>query len=310
MDDPIDSYGCVKAPHAGSAASLRARVAGWRARAEVRGAWLALTLDSRDALDSLEAALSSGLGFRIHHAEGRDVTLGAWFGDAARGYPLPAGPTHTVGVGALVVDAERERVLVVRERTGPAAAEQRWKMVTGLVDRAEDVAAAAAREVLEEASVRTAFVEVVGLREGHQHQPFGASNLFFVCVLEALSREISVDGSELAEAKWIAFEEYERLPSYAPGTVYHELARLALEAARELARARGVAGAAEKRARLSHRALPLGPKFPDAKQTVWSVSLVELSGSRVAGSADVSAPATADVARDGASLAGGEQGKL
>ena len=62
--------------------------------------------------------------------------------------PLPPNATHQVGVGAVVVDAGRGRVLVVQEAVGPAVGH--WKIPTGLLHAREDVADAARREVLEE----------------------------------------------------------------------------------------------------------------------------------------------------------------
>lgn len=64
---------------------------------------------------------------------------------------LPVGPTHQVGVGALVLNpADPSKMLVVQEITGPAAAYQLWKMPTGLLDPGEDIPDAVIRELKEE----------------------------------------------------------------------------------------------------------------------------------------------------------------
>lgn len=68
---------------------------------------------------------------------------------AARPPTLPPNASHQVGVGALVLN-QRGEMLVVKEKTGPAAQYDIWKVPTGLVHTGEDIAEAAAREVLEE----------------------------------------------------------------------------------------------------------------------------------------------------------------
>jgi 8-oxo-dGTP pyrophosphatase MutT (NUDIX family) len=64
---------------------------------------------------------------------------------------LPKGPTHQVGVGCLVYKpGDANQILVVQEKSGPAAFHQLWKMPTGLIDANEDIHEAAIRELYEE----------------------------------------------------------------------------------------------------------------------------------------------------------------
>lgn len=106
------------------------------------GIWLKLPI-ARSHL--IPAAVARG--FTFHHAESGYVMMTAWL--AERGATLPPNASHQVGVGALVLNAAGE-MLVVKERTGPAAVHDIWKVPTGLVLTGEDVADAAVREVEEE----------------------------------------------------------------------------------------------------------------------------------------------------------------
>lgn len=86
-------------------------------------------------------------GFECHHAEKDYVMLTQWLPSGEN--RLPPSASHQVGVGAFVLNQQRE-VLVVQEKHGPLRGKGVWKLPTGLVMQGEDVTAAAAREVLEE----------------------------------------------------------------------------------------------------------------------------------------------------------------
>ena len=64
---------------------------------------------------------------------------------------LTLGPSHQIGVGALMFHPiDSSKMLVVREKSGSAAARELWKMPTGLTDPHEDIVKAVVREVKEE----------------------------------------------------------------------------------------------------------------------------------------------------------------
>ena len=102
---------------------------------------------------------------------------------------LPPGPNYFVGVAGLVLDVHsgtRGRVLVVQEKSGPAAGINMWKLPGGLVDAKEDIAVAAAREVLEETGVPARFERLMTIQENHQVRGpgrEGSTDLFCVCLL-------------------------------------------------------------------------------------------------------------------------------
>ena len=70
---------------------------------------------------------------------------------------LPGGPTHQIGIGALVIHPLSGKMLAVREKSGPAARAKLWKMPTGLTDPGEDIATAAVRELKEETGLDCVF---------------------------------------------------------------------------------------------------------------------------------------------------------
>uniref|UniRef100_A0A7S0M110 Nudix hydrolase domain-containing protein n=1 Tax=Cryptomonas curvata TaxID=233186 RepID=A0A7S0M110_9CRYP len=168
------------------------------------------------------------MGFSYHHAKDGALTLTRWLPETE--CTLPSSSSHQVGVGICVVDAQ-DRILVVQERRGPAAARGKnfWKVPTGLVDHAEDLAEAGCREVLEETGVRVAFEGVVAFRQQHRASVEGNTDLFFLCKARPLSSEIQIQESELVAAKWMPVKEFLELPLWPEGSAYWFLNRLAAE---------------------------------------------------------------------------------
>jgi ADP-ribose pyrophosphatase YjhB (NUDIX family) len=87
---------------------------------------------------------------------------------------LPIGPTHQVGVGCLIWHPDdpptlgpQRRLLVVQEKSGPAATFQLWKLPTGLADPNEDIHDAAIRELYEETGLVGHFDGLLLVRQAH-----------------------------------------------------------------------------------------------------------------------------------------------
>ncbi len=139
----------------------------------------------------------SSFGFKYHHAEGDIATLLLWLPPTQSKVPVFA--THHVGVGGLVLDGEN--VLVVKEK----GENSQWKLPGGLSDLGEDLDTAIEREIREETGVSTKFESVLTFRHQHNSQ-FGRSDLYFVCLLSALSRDIKID-SEIQDARWMHINE-------------------------------------------------------------------------------------------------------
>lgn len=104
-------------------------------------------------------------GFDFQHAEHGYCILTKWLPLSVS--RLPHGPTHQVGVGALVIHPISKKILAVQERSGPAARAELWKMPTGLTDPGEDIALAAVRELKEETGLDCVFDRILCFRQSH-----------------------------------------------------------------------------------------------------------------------------------------------
>eukprot|EP00435_Cladocopium_sp_Y103_P008568 s2931_g2.t1 len=213
----------------------------WRKQGK-RGVWLHLDIGSA----SLVPIAASEFGFEYHHAEKDYVMMTKWLPDSPN--TLPANASHTIGVGALVTNSEG-KVLLVREKSGPAAKHGFWKIPTGLVDAGEDLHEAAVREVKEETGIDASF-ECLGaftMSHGGNLAHARKSNLFFVVKCQARTTEIQACQSEIAEARWFSREEWLSLPFPERGSIWDELNQSAF--------AEDV---------LSMKSLPWGKSRPDA----------------------------------------------
>ena len=225
------------------AAALAASLAAWRA-AGTRGVWLPVPI-GKSALIPLAVAC----GFFFHHAEAAHLMLAHWL-DESTPSRLPQQPSTNIGVGAFLLNPAGE-LLVVQEKSGPAARAGFWKVPTGLVDAGEAIAAAVEREVLEETGVRADFEGIVGFRQAHG-LAFGKDDLFFLCALRLrdageAARELAPQESEIAAARWMPLAEFEAMPHVSDaGTVWGHLHQLCVQAS------------AGTRGLITPRLLPLG----------------------------------------------------
>lgn len=205
---------------------LAASVAKWRADGRC-GAWLDLRIEDAELIP----VATKEHGFVFHAAEPTHVTLKVWL-PKDRASLLPGNASHTVGVGSVVIDdsAVPHKILMVRERNGPAARLGIWKLPTGLVDAGEEIHEAAVREVLEETGVKAEFLDLGAFRMAHGGNlaTKDKSNLFFIARLRAQSRDVVAQESEIAEAQWFTLEEYAALKGPKKGSVYELLNRSAL----------------------------------------------------------------------------------
>ncbi|KAH1055559.1 hypothetical protein J1N35_033624 [Gossypium stocksii] len=184
------------------ASVLSASMAKWRQQGK-RGVWIKLPIQH---VNLVEAAVKEG--FWYHHAEPNYLMLVHWLPQGAQ--TLPANASHRVGIGAFVMNKNRE-VLVVQESIGRLRGTGVWKFPTGVVNEGEDLCAAAVREVKEETAIDTKFVQVLAFRQSHKVF-FEKSDIFFLCLLEPLSFEIQKQESEIEAAKWMPIEEYAAQP--------------------------------------------------------------------------------------------------
>jgi 8-oxo-dGTP pyrophosphatase MutT (NUDIX family) len=179
-----------------------------------RGVWLKLPSDK---LDFASTAVKHG--FVMHHAEKSHLMLTHWLSEGEN--KLPANASHQVGVGCIVINDNGE-ILVVQERTGPLRGTGVWKMPTGLTDPHEDLDIAARREVLEETGINTEFLGILCFRHAHKFL-FDKSDLFFVCLMRPTSSKITIQESEIADCRWMDFEEYSQQALFLKSPLYSKL---------------------------------------------------------------------------------------
>ena len=108
--------------------------------------------------------------------------------------------------------SEDQELLVVsekyqRQQPGPP----RYKLPGGALHEGEHLAEGVVREVLEETGVRARFDALVCFRHWHGYR-YGKSDIYFVCRLSPLSKEITIQEEEIAECLWMPVEAYSSMP--------------------------------------------------------------------------------------------------
>ncbi len=195
------------------AAQLEASLATWR-HEKKRGIWLKLPLTLAS-----HVPLAAAAGFAFHHAEPAYVMMTHWL-DTTHPSTLPPGPTHQVGVGALVLDESGTRILAVQEKSGPLQGSGVWKMPTGLLDVGEDIGAGAEREVREETGVTAVFRSVVAFRHAHDFAFGKTSDLFFVVRLQVQDATLRPCPREIEACAFIPLAEFLGQPRFQASPLY------------------------------------------------------------------------------------------
>ena len=142
-------------------------------------------------------------GFSFHHT-GKGYVMLTY--RLVAGATVPPYATHYIGAGGVVINSDRE-LLVVRERYVMRGRGKSYKLPGGAIHEQEHLADGVMREVFEETGITTRFVDVVCFRNMHGYR-YGKSDIYFVCRLEPLSREISVQDEEIEECLWMPLELY------------------------------------------------------------------------------------------------------
>ncbi|KAJ9169924.1 hypothetical protein P3X46_018066 [Hevea brasiliensis] len=181
---------------------LRASISQWKQQGK-RAVWIKLPIEFSNLVNPVVQE-----EFRYHHAEPDYLMLVRWLPNTCD--TLPVNASHRVGIGAFIVNNNRE-VLVVQERSGGFKGTGLWKLPTGVVNEGEDICEAAIREVKEETGIEAEFVEVLAFRQSH-NSFFRKSDLFFVCMLRPLSFDIQKQDSEVEAAQWMPIEDYVNQP--------------------------------------------------------------------------------------------------
>lgn len=82
---------------------------------------------------------------------------------------MPGFASHYVGVGGLVLNKDRTKLLCIQEKNS-ITGRPFWKIPGGLVEAGESIEDAVKREVWEETGVKTNFVSILGFRELLKYQ--------------------------------------------------------------------------------------------------------------------------------------------
>jgi len=116
---------------------------------------------------------------------------------------IPTAPTHTLGVGVVVINDKNE-ILLIKERFSNIG----YKLPGGHIDLGEKIETAVCREVLEETGIIVEFESIITLSSFHPHQ-FGKGNIYILCNAKAKSETINIqDIEEILEAKWMNVDEF------------------------------------------------------------------------------------------------------
>ncbi|KAL7565151.1 hypothetical protein ACA910_021529 [Epithemia clementina (nom. ined.)] len=193
--------------------------------------------------------IAASLKFDFHMVfEKRLLIMNRWL-PIDKANKLPLGPTHQVGVGCLILCPwDHSKMLVVQEKTGPAASLRLWKMCTGLSDPGEDIHKAAERELWEETGLTAICQGITMIRQSHSTRSGtrASSDLFFVCQM-ALQLPDGYDPTkddecinlfqacpdEIEAIRWISVEEYCNQEAWKLSPTMQELNRGVLQIARQ-----------------------------------------------------------------------------
>lgn len=194
-----------------------------------RGIWIHVPTEYSSVIPSCIE-----LGFDFQHAKNGLLVLTKWLPENQQSR-LPHGPTHQLGVGVIIIHPITKKMLVVQEKTGPAAAKKLWKMPTGLLDPGEDIVEAAIREAKEETGLECTFDQILCMRQAHGGI-FNQSDMFTVCSckLSPIYDDVlynQKDGDiklipqeeEIADVKWMDVDEYATQELWTKSPLYQEI---------------------------------------------------------------------------------------
>ena len=160
-------------------------------------------------------------GFSFHHTTDGYLMLTHCLQEGAF---IPPYASHYIGAGGVVLSEERELLVVserYRARRGPS-----YKLPGGALHAGENLVDGVVREVLEETGVRAEFEALACFRHWHGYR-YGKSDIYFVCRLKPLSRDITMQADEIAECLWMPVDTF--LSDDGVHTFNKEIVRAALD---------------------------------------------------------------------------------
>ena len=159
--------------------------------------WLDLTVKQNEHI-----AVALELGFKFHNCEAKRTTLTF---QVTKGAYIPVAPTHTIGVGAVVIN-EKNELLMVRDRIHTS--HSIYKLPGGMLEHAQSLEEGVVREVWEETGIKAKLIKMVSVLNSHPFT-FNKSNMYIVFQLEAETTKIEViDTHEIEFALWMPLDEF------------------------------------------------------------------------------------------------------
>lgn len=159
--------------------------------------WLDLTTEYPEHI-----AIALQLGFEFHNCEARRTTLTYKVKESAY---IPVAPTHTIGVGAVVIN-ENNELLMVRDRIHTSRS--LYKLPGGMLEHSQSLQEGVVRELWEETGIQGEVIKMVSVLNSYPFM-FDKSNMYIVFHLKALTTQIDVvDTGEIEFGLWMPLEEF------------------------------------------------------------------------------------------------------
>ncbi|BBH00624.1 nudix hydrolase homolog 2 [Prunus dulcis] len=195
--------------------SVTSSIAHWKVQGK-KGVWIKLPIERVNLVEAAvkvkrcmlgRSELQLQKGFWYHHAEPNYLMVMYWIPQSA--HTLPANATHRVGIGAFLINHNRESILYSRIGTSPDSIEGRvcGSSLLELLMREK-----ISLQLLLEKSKKKQGVCGSSSIQTKSQVFFQKSDLFFVCMLRPLSFDIQKQEHEIEAAKWMPFEEYAAQP--------------------------------------------------------------------------------------------------
>ena len=157
--------------------------------------WLTLTKSEGAAI-----ATALNLDFQFHSCSESELVLVLKLKDVY----VPFMPTHTVGVGGIVI--ADGKILMIQERI--KSHHSLYKLPGGTVEHASSLEESVIREVYEETGIECEVEKLVALLNAHPYR-FNKANSYYAFKLKPLSFDISiVDTNEIALALWYDLDKF------------------------------------------------------------------------------------------------------
>jgi len=156
-----------------------------------------LNLSSKDGTKIADAL---NLGFQFHSCSESELVLVLKLKEVY----IPFMPTHTVGVGGIVISDNK--ILMIQERI--KSHRSIYKLPGGTVENGTSLEESVVREVYEETGIKTEVKKMVAVLNAHPYR-FNKSNTYYLFKLKPLNFDINIiDTNEIALALWYDLDKF------------------------------------------------------------------------------------------------------